>query len=328
MPETIRNTAGEIMTPEFVRLSAGTTAREGLLELRASGLDSDAMYTIYVTDADDRLIGALDLKTLLFAKDDAPVESLMDANVMSVSVADDQQHAAKLVRKYDLMSLPVTDEDGLLVGAIGVNSIVDVIEEENTEDFERMAGMLPSEESYATSSAWMLAMHRIPWLVVLLLSSLLCERVIQGYQGFLLTSGALGILVVSSMPLLMDAGGDCGSQSSTMIIRAIALGELTLSMLWEVLWKEVRIGLLCGAGLGAVHFGITMLIFGATPMSAMVVALSLLLTVTIANILGCVLPMLAHAVKLDPALMAGPLISTVADVCALIIMFSIATTII
>jgi len=327
MPEILENTAGEIMTPEFVRLSAGTPAGEGLKIVRASGLDSEAMYTIYVTDSDERLAGVLELRALLFSDPATPVEALMDTNFHSVKVTDDQQHAAMLVRKYDLMSLPVVDEDGRLAGAIGVNSVVDIIEEEDTEDFEKMAALLPSEEGYKSSSTWRLAFHRIPWLIVLMLSSILSERLIQSYGALLISTGAIGLMVTRSMPMMMDTGGNCGSQSSTTIIRSMALGELGLREIWLVLWKELRTALVSGVGLGALYFLLLVVFFRESAGPALVVSFALLLTVVLSNVLGSVLPLVAHAAKLDPAVMAGPLITTVVDVCALFVLFSVTSAI-
>ena len=226
MDEIRENTAGAIMTPEFVRLRAGTRVSEAIRAVRASGLDSDALYTLFITDQEGRLKGTLEMRTLLAAPGDEAVEALMDTAFTAVTMDADQQEAAHLVRKYDLISLPVTDREGRLVGAIGVNSIVDVIEEEDTEDFERMAALVPGEGGYKTSSVWTLAWHRLPWLLILMASSVLCAKLIQGYEQLLLLS-ALGGVVMSNIPMLMDTGGNAGSQSSTLIIRAMALDDMT-----------------------------------------------------------------------------------------------------
>ena len=326
MDEIRENTAGAIMTPEFVRLRAGTRTGEAIRAVRASGLDSDALYTIYVVDGADRLLGVLELRALLFAPEEATLETLMDTAFQSVNAMDDQQHAAALVRKYDLLSLPVTDDEGRLVGAIGVGSIVDVIEEEDTEDFERMAALVPAEDGYATASTFALAKRRLPWLLILMAASVLCERLNQSYEGFLRSSEALGVLMVSCMPMLMDTGGNAGSQSSTTVIRAMALGELSPRDTPSMLWKELRTSLLCGLGLALVNFVRLVCFAGAAPMAAMSISTAVLLAVVSASVLGGLLPMVARALKLDPALMAGPLLTTIVDVLSLAILFALVSS--
>ena len=326
MENVMENTAGAIMTPEFVRLRANMRSDDAIRAVRASGLDSDAIYTIFVTDADGRLLGTLEMRTLLAARDNATLESLMDTAFYAVKTGDDQQEAAMLVRKYDLISLPVTDESGRLVGAIGVNNIVDVIEEEDTEDFERMAALVPNEDDYAASSVWTLALHRLPWLLILMASSVLCAWLIQSYEALLLAS-AMGGVMVSNMPMLMDTGGNAGSQSSTLIIRALALDELAPRDTGVALGKELLTSLICGLGLGAVNFLRMVLISGNTALEAAAISLAVFLTVVAANALGTLLPMLARLLRLDPALMAGPLLTTVVDVLSLMILFELVTMI-
>ena len=326
MENVMENTAGAIMTPEFVRLRADMRADEAIRAVRASGLDSDAIYTIYVAGADGRLLGTLEMRTLLAAPDEAKLDSLMDTAFYAVKTDDDQQTAAMLVRKYDLISLPVTDESGRLVGAIGVNNIVDVIEEEDTEDFERMAALVPNEDDYAASSVWTLALHRLPWLLILMASSVLCAWLIQSYEALLLAS-AMGGVMVSNMPMLMDTGGNAGSQSSTLIIRALALDELAPRDTGVALGKELLTSLICGLGLGAVNFLRMVLISGNTALEAAAISLAVFLTVVAANALGTLLPMLARLLRLDPALMAGPLLTTVVDVLSLMILFELVTII-
>ena len=326
MENVMENTAGAIMTPEFVRLRANMRSDDAIRAVRASGLDSDAIYTIFVTDADGRLLGMLEMRTLLAARDDATLESLMDTAFYAVKTGDDQQEAAMLVRKYDLISLPVTDESGRLVGAIGVNNIVDVIEEEDTEDFERMAALVPNEDDYAASSVWTLALHRLPWLLILMASSVLCAWLIQSYEALLLAS-AMGGVMVSNIPMLMDTGGNAGSQSSTLIIRALALDELAPRDTGVALGKELLTSLICGLGLGAVNFLRMVLISGNTALEAAAISLAVFLTVVAANALGTLLPMLARLLRLDPALMAGPLLTTVVDVLSLMILFELVTMI-
>ncbi len=323
--EAIReNTAGAIMTPEFVRLREGTRAEEAIRAVRASGLDSDALYTLYIVDHLDHLLGVLELRTLLAAPGEARLGDLMDTAFTAVRMNDDQQEAARLVRKYDLLSLPVTDEQGRLVGAVGVNSIVDVIEAEDTRDFERMAALVPSEDGYKGSSVWSLAWRRLPWLLVLMASAILCAGLIQGYEHLLLAS-ALGGVMVSNIPMLMDTGGNAGSQSSTLIIRAMALGDMQPREAGAALGKEFLTSLLCGAALGLVNFARMLLISGDTALEAGAISLAVFFTVMAANAIGCILPMLARLLRLDPALMAGPLLTSVVDILALTILFALVT---
>ena len=326
MDEIRENTAGAIMTPEFVRLREDTHADEAIRAVRASGLDSDALYTLFITDRDGRLLGTLELRTLLAAPGDAPLGTLMDTAFTAVTMDGDQREEARLVRKYDLISLPVTDKAGRLVGAVGVNNIVDVIEDEDTEDFERMAALVPNEDDYAASSVWTLALHRLPWLLILMASSVLCAWLIQSYEALLLAS-AMGGVMVSNMPMLMDTGGNAGSQSSTLIIRALALDELAPRDTGVALGKELLTSLICGLGLGAVNFLRMVLISGNTALEAAALSLAVFLTVVAANALGTLLPMLARLLRLDPALMAGPLLTTVVDVLSLMILFELVTMI-
>lgn len=324
MFDFMENTAGAIMTPEYLRLRVGWNAEEALRVVRASGLDSDAIYTLYVVDEASRLVGSLDVHRLLAAEPGVAVEALMRRDAPSVRVDADRREAAILVRKYDLLGLPVVDQDGVLVGAIGVNSILDVIVDEDSDDFVRMAALLPDAEGgYLRSSPWKLAARRLPWLIALMLSAILCERLIHGYEDFLFTSGELGVLMISCIPMLMDTGGNAGSQSATAMVRALALGELPLREAGAALWKELRAAVLCGVGLALVNFGRLYFLSGTPLLSAAAVSAAVLLTVVAADLLGCVLPLLARVVHVDPALMSGPLMTTFIDVGALFILFEL-----
>ena len=327
MDEIRENTAGAIMTPEFVRLREDTHADEAIRAVRASGLDSDALYTLFITDRDGRLLGTLELRTLLAAPGDAPLGTLMDTAFTAVTMDGDQREAARLVRKYDLISLPVTDKAGRLVGAVGVNNIVDVIEDEDTEDFERMAALVPSEDGYKASGVWTLAWHRLPWLLILMASAVLCAKLIQHYEELLLLS-ALGGVVMSNIPMLMDTGGNAGSQSSTLIIRAMALDDMTARDDMLALGKELLTSLLCGTGLAAVNFLRMVLISRDTVLEAGIISLAVCFTVIAANAIGCLLPMLARRLRLDPALMAGPLLTTIVDILGLVIVFALVTALV
>lgn len=314
------NSAGALMTPEFICILTGTRARDALQIVRDAGLDSDAIYTLFVTDINRKLLGIMDIRRLLFAEGDEPVETLMQPHPQSVRIDADQQEAARLVRRYDLISLPVVDENGVLVGVIGVDSIVDVIVEENTEDFEKMNALLPSEDSYLNTSAWTLSRHRIPWLLVLMLSSVLAGKLIQGFEDVL---AATGVALVASMPMLMDTGGNCGSQTSTVIIRALSLGELKPGDVLKALWKELRVAFICGFLLGAINFARLAIFGGASLPIAGAISAAMVLTVIFAKALGCLLPLLAEKMHLDPAVMAGPLLTTIVDVGSLLILFEL-----
>ena len=331
MDEIRENTAGAIMTPEFVRLREGTRVSEAIRAVRASGLDSDALYTLFITDQEGRLKGTLEMRTLLAAPGDEAVEALMDTAFTAVTMDEDQQEAAHLVRKYDLISLPVTDREGRLVGAIGVNSIVDVIEEENTEDFEKMAAMLPSEDEYLKTGVLTLAKNRMPWLLFLMISAIFTGMIITHYEVALKTS-AFGVVLTACIPMLMGAGGNCGSQASTLTIRGLALGEVELKDIFKLLWKEVRVGLIVGAALSVVTFALYTFWLGDMDATiaqriptALTIAVAVYITVIVAKAIGCTLPLLAKAVHLDPALMASPLITTIVDICSLLVLFSVAT---
>ena len=320
------NSAGSIMTIEYCEFHTGTTVGQAMAELKRTGIDKETIYTLYIIDDQRRLVGIVPLRKIILAEDETLVDTLMDTGVIAVSTMDDQETVADTVRKYDLMSIPVVDTEKRLVGIITVDDIVDVIEEENTEDFEKMAALVPSDSEYLKTSPIKLALNRIPWLLILMISAMFTGGIITSFEG-LLNSSAVGIILTSCIPMMMDTGGNCGSQASTLAIRGMALGEIEFRDLPQVLWKETRVALLVGAALAVVNFGRLMLFGGEgmTFMIAFVVAVSMFITVLFAKGIGCTLPMLAKKVHLDPALMASPLITTIVDACSLTILFSIAT---
>lgn len=325
------NSAGSIMTIEYMELHVGTTVGEAMAEIRRTGLDKETIYTLYVLDAQRKLLGTLPLRKLLLAQDDVKVETLMNQQFVCVHTTDDQELVADTVRKYDLISIPVVDHEERMIGIITIDDIVDVIEEENTEDFEKMAAMLPSEDEYLKTGVLTLAKNRMPWLLFLMISAIFTGMIITHYEVALKTS-AFGVVLTACIPMLMGAGGNCGSQASTLTIRGLALGEVELKDIFKLLWKEVRVGLVVGAALSVVTFALYTFWLGDMDATiaqriptALTIAVAVYITVIVAKAIGCTLPLLAKAVHLDPALMASPLITTIVDICSLLVLFSVAT---
>lgn len=319
------NSAGSIMTIEYMEFHVGVTVGEAMREIRRTGVDKETIYTLYVIDVTRRLAGTVQLRKLLLADDDAKVEDIMNTQVVSVHTTDDQELVADTVRHYDLMSIPVVDNEGRLVGIITVDDVMDVIEDENTEDFEKMAAMLHSEDEYLRTGVFTLAKNRLPWLFFLMISATFTGLIISHFESALVDWGTLGVALTSCMPMLMGTGGNCGSQASTLTIRGLALGEIQLRDIWRVLWKELRVALSVGVVLALVNFLRLWLLSGDGIAVAAVVSAAMFCTIIIAKCIGGALPILAKAVKLDPALMASPIISTVVDACSLTILFTLAS---
>ena len=319
------NSAGSLMTIEFVRLRTHMTAAYALAEIKKGGMDKETIYTCYVIDAQRKLIGVVPLRTLICADDEATVGDLMQDDVLAVNTLDDQEEVANIFKKYNWMALPVTDKEGRMVGIITVDDIVDVIEQETTEDMELMNAVLPSDDEYLKMSVFGLAKNRIPWLCVLMISGTLSAFVIGMYQDLLDS-----VVVLSSfMTIFTGTGGNAGSQASAMIIRGLALGEIQMRDTFQVVLKELRVGAICGLVLAIINMGRMTFFDKATPFNIdLTVSISMGVAVLLAKTLGCALPIIAKAVKLDPAMMAGPLISTVVDAIALVVYFSIATALI
>ena len=313
------DSAGSIMTVEYVDIKSGLTVKECFDRIRRIGLNKETVYTLYVVDADRRLIGVTTVKELLMRDYDTCINDFMEDNVITVTTNEDKEEVAKMFDKYDFLALPVVDNENRLVGIVTVDDAMDVMSEENEEDFEIMAAMTPSEDDYLKESVITQYKNRIVWLLILMLSSIITGKIISNYE---ITFSAIPLLV-SFIPMLMDTGGNCGSQASTMVIRALATDEIEPKDVLKVWWKEVRIGVMCGATLGVVN-GIRIFIQYHDLGIAIVIACTLFLTAILAKSLGCFLPMLAKAVKLDPAYMASPLITTITDACSLAIYFNIA----
>ena len=319
------NSAGSLMTIEFVRLRANMTVAKALSEIKRVGMDKETIYTCYVTDAQRKLLGVIPLRTIICAEDDSLVGDLMEDDVISVHTLDDQEEVANIFKKYNWMALPVTDTEGRLVGIITVDDIVDVIEQETTEDMELMNAVLPSDDEYLKMSVFALVKNRIPWLCVLMISGTLSAFVIGMYQSLLDSV----VMLSSFMTIITGTGGNAGSQASAMVIRGLALGDIQMRDTFKVVFKELRVGILCGLILATVNM-IRMTFFDhSTPFNIdLTVSIRMGVAVVLAKTLGCILPILAKAVKLDPAMMAGPLISTVVDAVALVVYFSIATALV
>ncbi|WP_278872768.1 magnesium transporter [Anaerotignum lactatifermentans] len=315
------NSAGSLMTVEFVHLSKTMTAKRAMEIIRKNGLDKETIYTCYVIDDKKHLVGVLPLRTLLFADEDKMVEELMEEDVISIATLDDQEEAANLFRKYSFIALPVVDGENRLVGIITVDDIVDVIDEETTEDMEKMAALLPSDEEYLKTPVTKLARNRIVWLCVLMISGTLSSAIISGYDAIL----SQAVQLAAFIPVLTGTGGNAGSQTSATIIRGMSLGDIRPRDILRVMGKEVQVGMICGVLLAALNF-IKQIIFSPSTdiMVDLTVSVSMGFVVVVAKAMGCVLPIGAKVCKLDPAIMAGPLITTVVDAVALVIFFNVA----
>lgn len=315
------DSAASVMTAEFTGLKGEMTVAQAISHIRVSGEDRETIYTCYVTDARRVLQGVVSVKDLLLSKDEELVRDVMgDGEVISVTTTEDQEEVARLFSKYDLLALPVVDSENRLVGVITVDDVIDIIERETTEDIELMGGMQPSEKPYLKTGVFTMARHRILWLLVLMVSGMLTGAILGRYEA---AFSAMPLLV-TFIPMLTDTGGNAGSQSSTLIIRGLALGEIARKDVLRVVWKEFRISLLVGVILSAVNFLRLILTYPNIGMTALVVSLALVATVVMAKTIGCVLPMVADFFKVDPAIMAAPLITTIVDALSLVLYFTIA----
>ena len=314
------NSAGGIMTAEYIGLKKHMTVEECFAYIRKHGIDSETIYTCYVMDQKRRLEGVVTVKNLLMNSSDALVGDIMDDNVIKVATTTDQEEVVETMIKYDLLSMPVVDSEDRLVGIITVDDVMDVMEEEATEDIEKMAAMLPSEKPYLKTGVFELAKNRIPWLLFLMLSSTLSGAILERYEN----AFAAIPLLVSFTPMLMNTGGNSGSQSSAMIIRGMSIGEIEPRDIFRVIWKEVRVGLIAGIILAVCNFIRLLIQYPGNTMISLVVVLSVFVTVVIAKTIGCTLPIAAKVLKADPAIMAGPLITTIVDAVSLIVYFNLA----
>ena len=316
------DSAGTIMTTEFIDLKINMTVEDAFEKIRKIGIDNETIYTCYVLDIRRKILGIVDVKELLLASKETLVKDIMETNVITVNTLDDKEEVAKKFDKYDFIALPVVDKEERLVGIITVDDAMDVLQEENTEDFEIMAGITPSEDSYFKTSVFTHAKNRILWLLLLMISATVTGAILTHYEE---AFAALPLLV-AFVPMVMGTGGNCGTQSSTMIIRGMATDEIKLKDYFKTVWKELRVSWIVGVILAIVN-GIRIVFQYHDLQIAIVVGLTLLCTVSIAKLLGCSLPMLAKKLKLDPAIMAAPIISTILDSCSVLIYFKIAVAI-
>lgn len=313
------DSAGSIMTTEYVDIRGTMTVAESMSHIKQTGIHKETIYTCYVTDR-RKLVGIVSAKDLMTSDDDTLIRDLMETEIISVNTHTDQEAVAQLFTKYDLLALPVLDQDGRMVGIVTFDDAMDVMVEEATEDITKMAAMSPNEKTYFETSVFDHAKHRILWLLILMFSATVTGTIITKYED---AFAALPLLV-AFIPMLMDTGGNCGSQSSTLIIRGIALDEIRFRDIFRVIFKEFRISLLVGTALALAN-GARILIMYHNASLALVIGLSLIGTVILAKLIGCVLPLFAKRIGLDPAIMASPLITTLVDTCSILIYFNIAT---
>lgn len=325
------DSAGSIMTTECVILRPKMTAEEAIKRIRRTGIDKETIYTCYVSDTHSTLIGIVTIKTLLLSDDDEVIENIMETNVISVNTLDDQEEVAQMFNKYNFLALPVVDKENRLVGIVTVDDAIDVMEEEATEDIQKMAAITPTtDKPYDRIGVFETYLARIPWLLILMISATFTGMIITGFEDAL-----AGSLVLSAfIPMLMDTGGNSGSQASVTVIRALSLDEIEFKDIFKVIFKEARVSILCGVTLAAANFAKIMLFdrlvlgnTGITVQVALVVCLTMIVTIFIAKLVGCTLPMIAAKIGFDPAVMASPFITTIVDAISLFVYFQIAQAI-
>lgn len=321
------NSAGSIMTAEFIDLKKYMSVRESIARIRRIGEDKETIYICFVTSADRKLEGIVTVKDLLLAEDDTVIENLMDTNVIFATTTEDQESVAEKISDYDLMAIPVVDLEGRLVGIVTVDDVIDVMEEETTEDFEIMAGMTPSDKPYSRTGTLEMWKNRIPWLMFLMLSATFTSMILTKFEDMLAVQAGL----VSFIPMLMGTGGNSGAQASTAVIRSLSLGDTEPKDAFRVMWKEWRVAAICGITLAAVNFVKMLLLDGmllhndsVTIAVAATVSVSIVFIVMFAKVVGSMLPIIAEKVGVDPAVMANPLISTVTDAVSLLIYINVA----
>lgn len=325
------DSAGSIMTPEYVDLKKGMTVEDAFKRIRRTGVDKETIYTCYVTDDSRHLLGVTTVKELLLHDQDNIIEDFMETNVIYVNTLDDQEIAAQQLSKYDFLALPVVDMEERLVGIITVDDALDVIQEENTEDIQKMNAMLPTEKTYLKTSVFETWKSRFPWLLLLMVSATFTGSIITGFEEKL---KALTILT-AFIPMLMDTGGNSGGQASVTIIRAMSLSEINFKDYFKVIWKEIRVGLVCGLSLAAVNFVKVLLVdkmlFNNDEITILIdvaICLTLVVEIVFAKFIGASLPMLAKKIGFDPAVMSSPFITTIVDAVSLLLFFGISSAVI
>ena len=325
------DSAGSIMTTEFISLTGDLTVEQAFERIRRIGINSETIYTCYVTNNKKKLIGVVTVKDLLLADKKETVEKIMDTSVVSCETLEDKEEVARKFSDYDFLAIPVIDKEGCLVGIVTIDDAVDVIEEEATEDIQKMAAILPTEQPYLKQSVGKIWLLRIPWLLLLMISATFTGLILNTYEQSL---SAISTMLIACVPMLMDTGGNAGGQASVTVIRSLALGDIEFKDIFKVLWKEIRVSILLAISLGVVCFGKLMLIdnllFGFkdyTVIRSLVVSFSLALTIVMAKIVGCMLPLFAKKVHLDPAVVASPFITTIVDALSLMLFCSISISI-
>ena len=316
------DSAGSIMTTEFIDLKESMTVEQSLQRIRDIGINSETIYHCYVLDKNRILLGTVDIKEILISKQDTIIKDLMNTNHVSVTTTEDKEEVVKIFDKYDYYAIPVVDNENRLVGIITVDDAINIMQDVVDEDFEKMAAIRPNEESYFETSVFKHAKNRIVWLLVLMLSATITGGIITHYEE---AFSAIPLLV-AFIPMIMDTGGNCGSQSSTLIIRGLATDEIKIKDVFKALWKEIRVAAIVGTVLAAVN-GVRIAIQYKDIQLATVLGATLIVTVILAKTLGCLLPILAKKLKLDPAVMVAPLITTLVDICSILVYFEIATAI-
>ena len=323
-----KDSAGSIMTVEFVRVRPDMTVAEAFEQIRKTGIDKETIYTCYVTDNKSKLIGIVTAKTLLLNKPTTLLRDIMVDNVIYCRTSDDKEEVARVINKYGFLALPVVDNEERLVGIVTVDDAMDVIQEENTEDFEKIHAIVPSDKPYLKTGVFSIFLHRLPWLLILMISATFTGLILNNYEEHLSALG--GSLLIACVPMLMDTGGNSGAQACVTIIRGLALDQIRFKDILRVQWKELRTGVLLALSLGLVCFAKLTLVdrlllgFDYTPMIAFIVSLSLAITIIAAKLVGCSLPLVAKAVKLDPAVVASPIITTIVDALSLMVYCNIA----
>ena len=315
------DSAGSIMTVEFVDLKEGYTVEQAIERIRRVGIDKETINTCYVTNQHRKIKGTISLRMLLLSEANAKIGDLMEENVITISTRMDQEEVARQFQKYDFDAMPVVDSENRLVGIITVDDVMDIIEQEATEDIEMMAAITPTDKPYMKTSVIETFRKRIPWLLFLMISATFTSKIIQGYESALASYAVLTMYI----PMFMDTGGNAGGQASVTIIRSISLGEVEFRDIFRVMWKEIRVAVLCGVTLSIVNFAKLLILDHVGMQVAIIVCLTMVVTVIVAKIVGCVLPMLAKQIGFDPAVMASPFITTIVDAVSLVIYFQIAT---
>lgn len=315
------DSAGSIMTTEYVSLRPVMTVGDAIKRIRRTGVDKETIYTGYVTTPNRTLVGMLSLRTLLLSDDDDVVQDIMETNVIAVNTLDDKEEVANQFKKYDFLTIPVVDKEFRLVGIVTVDDAIDVMEDEVTEDMEMMAAITPTDKPYLKTGVFETWKKRIPWLLLLMISATFTGMIITSFEDAL----AAQVTLTAFIPMLMDTGGNSGSQASVTVIRGLSLGEIEFVDIFKVMWKEIRVALMCGVTLAIANFAKLMLFDRVGLWVSLVVCLTLIVTVFFAKIIGCALPMLAKKIGFDPAVMASPFITTAVDAISLVVYFQIAT---